>query len=357
MNTTTLITVTTAPKDTTASSGYSLPRANATTEGRYLNTSSSVTNTASRGFHIPFWRMNLTATATKSSVPSRLQAHNVSLVTGTGTPATLNSTGVRPIWLNTSYPLSPNRTVAATPPFLNTTATARWGLNSTAPVGLLANSTVRWANTSATSTIPSSTPTLTFPTSCGGENATGFSLQVAQPGGGAFNNWFVHLSGRGLLFTSRRSSASRFSVESTGHLCVVGLLDQGDLPYVAAVGTRDERSAVWLATNDTLSGDFADDYAALACDIPGVGGSLSCKSTNGTLSGPGSWLGCGIQLALGSEGQEGDNGVGCVGVALGVVDGAAGGSNNGAAAEGVQRTRFERRVMNPFDFGRMSARG
>ncbi|KAK4188602.1 hypothetical protein QBC35DRAFT_382203, partial [Podospora australis] len=367
VNTTTLITVTTS-KDTSASSGFSLPISlNATTSAPYLNhtvcsTSLTASRQPSRGFSFPWWRINMTASRTRpypsgTGRPTKLPPHSISLITGTGT-GMLNSTSSRPLWSNTSYPLSPNSTA---PPFLNTTAapslTGTGYSSGTGGIRLTNSTSVRWANTSATSTtISSSTPTPTFPTSCGGENATGFALQVSASG--VFNNWFVHLSGHGLLFTSQKSSASQFSVEPSGHLCVVGLLDEQNLPYVAVVGTHDERSMVWMTTNDTLRGDFSDDYAALGCDVPGIGGSLSCRSTNGTAFALENWLGCGIQLGLGSEGEEGNNGLNCVGIQLGVADaegqGRNGSSNGEATEEGV---RFERRVVNPFAFGKMSSRG
>lgn len=212
----------------------------------------------------------------------------------------------------------------------------------------LANSTtVRWSNSTATSKTSTTVSLVTsYPTSCGeSASAPPFQLQISHPS--ALIDGFLGLiSGRGILFTSRQSSASQFSVESTGHLCVVGLVDGDGMPYVAAVGAKEgNRSAVWMVSRDILEG-WGEDYVALECENTGGGGGVACRGEGeeATLE---EWVACGVQLWLGGEGKQGD-GVGCVKVGLGTV----GVEGEGEGDTEVERLLIDRRV-DPFGFGVM----
>ncbi|KAH8898215.1 hypothetical protein GQ53DRAFT_636888, partial [Thozetella sp. PMI_491] len=200
--------------------------------------------------------------------------------------AKFNTTATR--WLNTSIPTAaPNITTGR---WLNTTrlpfnsTTARWG-NST----VRANATTPlWRNSSATAT---PTPSTTVDLTCG-ETTAPFALQASQPGS-VFDNWYVHVVGDGLLFTSLASSASAFSVEHTGHLCAVGHLAADGKPYLASVGSLDNSSAVWMLDQNVLE-HMSEDYGALNCT---AGSTLSCAA-NATSH----WISCGLQVDLSSDG-------------------------------------------------------
>ncbi|KAK4667784.1 uncharacterized protein QC764_704680 [Podospora pseudoanserina] len=336
MNTTTLITVTTAEKGS-ISAGGSLSHISQT--GRYLNTTTASAK-PSQGFHLPFWRLNITALGFFSRTnTTSLQAHKVALLTGTATGTGLshlsNTTSSRPLWLNTTK---------ATSTAALTTGTRLFTANTTFT---FANTTVRWANTTTTSSIP--TPTAIFPTSCG-ESSAPFSLQISYPST-PFDNWFVYLSARALLFGSRSSQASRFSIEAGGYLCVVGLVDETEeqRPYVAAIGVKEgQRGEIWMVSKEMLD-VWGDDYVALGCTQDG---GLSCGAMrNGTDVGEvREWAGCGMQLGLGSG-----NGTvaecGSVGVRVlegGDVDGEVNDNDE------IGEMRFEKRVVDPWAFTGMS---
>ncbi|KAK3357868.1 hypothetical protein B0T25DRAFT_173385, partial [Lasiosphaeria hispida] len=247
---------------------------------------------------ITVWPVNATTSlkpnATTASPPFSNTTSGQWFNASTTTPLLLNTT--RPIWLNTSTPtLAPNTTTGR---WLNTTAVPTIQANTTsvrwpnATVLANATTTLRWMNTTSAST---ANPTPTLDASCG-ETATPFALQVSQPDG-KFDGWFLSLVGSGVLFTSVRSSASAFSVEASGHLCVVGHLDRDKRPYIAAVETREPSSSVWLLqprSLDSLNGG----YAAVKC--MNEGGSLSC--TANTTEAASHWLGCGLQLDLSTDG-------------------------------------------------------
>ncbi|KAK0747333.1 hypothetical protein B0T21DRAFT_388429 [Apiosordaria backusii] len=335
MNTTTLITVTTAPKNS-VSAGFSLPYN--TTTGRYLNT--TATSKPSQGFRLPFWRLNITAPSFFSRTNTSLQAHKVALITGTATGTGLsqpsNITSSRPLWLNT--------TRAATTTAASTTGPRLFTANTTFN---FANTTVRWVNTTTTSSLP--TPTPTFPTSCG-ESSAPFSLQISSPST-PFDNWFVHLSARALLFSSLPSQASRFSVEAGGYLCIPGLVDETEeqRPYVAAVGVKEgQRGEVWMVSKEMMD-VWGDDYVALGCTKDG---GLSCGGMEngrdvGEVRG---WVGCGMQLALGGGNGTVDE---CGSVGVRVVKG-GGGDGEGNEDYEIGEMRFERRGVNPWAFTGMS---
>ncbi|KAK4163878.1 hypothetical protein QBC43DRAFT_370363, partial [Cladorrhinum sp. PSN259] len=334
VNTTTLITVT-APTAGKPSDGF--PLATNTTTGRYLNstripattsqTISSTLFTNTTSFKSSFSAnvtsftkapfLNTTtlpphnisfATASSTKAPflntTSLFSHNISLVTGTGSPHFNHSSSTLrpPLWLNTTRSfLLPNRTITLAGPsgssgYLLTTAPPR----ATGTGSPFSNSTtVRWGN--STSTATSTSTRSSYPTSCGKDSSNPpFEIQLSHPSS-LLDGFLGLLSGRGILFTSQRSRASQFSVESTGHLCVVGLVDGDGMPYVAAVGAKETaRSAVWLVSRDTLE-EWSEDYVALECENSGSGIECLGRGNETTLEG---WVGCGVQLWLGEEGEE-----------------------------------------------------
>ncbi|KAK5659593.1 hypothetical protein OQA88_795 [Cercophora sp. LCS_1] len=234
-----------------------------------------------------------------------LNISSTSLILGTGT---------RPIWLNTSMPsLKPNTTTGrwlnttfSTPTALANFTSVRWPNSTT--TALLSNSTsVRWPNTTMhanttaprwanTTTTPTATPTPTVDTTCG-ETVSQFAVQVSQPGG-TFDSWFLLLIGNSLLFTNTRSSASSFSVEGSGHLCVVGYVDEKEYPAIAAVGVHDASSNVWLLRRRTLD-SLPDDYTPVKCSSDEA--SLRCSAD--MTSQAAHWLSCGLQLDLSTDGN------------------------------------------------------
>ncbi|EGO58300.1 hypothetical protein NEUTE1DRAFT_146714 [Neurospora tetrasperma FGSC 2508] len=199
--------------------------------------------------------------------------------------------------------------------------------------------------TSTSTTTPSPKPTATKDLTCS-ETSTPFSLRVSQPGG-TFDKWFVHVVGNELLFTISQFQASSFSVEKTGHLCAVGYTDGNARPRIAAVaGAVADAGAGAASGNGTGSGDgagdgggrkgvggegpvwmlrqetlkvYSEDYKALEC-TKGDGG-LSCGVGNSTNDEVGSgWVGCGLQLSLGSDIDVGYGGLNCSAVSLEVVE-------------------------------------
>ncbi|KAK3369659.1 hypothetical protein B0T24DRAFT_681657 [Lasiosphaeria ovina] len=318
LNTTTITTTIPAPFWANTTSPASL--ASNSTYGRYVNSSTAAPVTSSANA-TSYRKLN----ATVIDLPARNTTAAAKWLNATGPGSGLllaNST--RPVWLNTSMPTQAanstagrwlNTTATATP--ANTTTTARW-LNTTAFANTT-TATARWLNTTTTrwlnTSTPTSTPTATTDSSCG-ETASPFALQVAQPGG-VFDGWFVALSGDGLLFT--RGGGSAFSVEASGHLCAVGLLDGDGRPAVAAVGKRerDPSSAVWLLQQGMLAA-LGDSYSAVRCV---AAGELVCAAANVTGTPARHWLGCGIQLDLSTD--EGAvvpaRGLNCTALALKVV--------------------------------------
>lgn len=73
---------------------------------------------------------------------------------------------------------------------------------------------------------------------------------------------------------------------------------------------------VWMLRQGTLKAYWEEDYTALECTRDG---GLSCKPANSTSGAVGRWVGCGVQLSLGSEGV-GAGGVNCTSVSLEVVE-------------------------------------
>ncbi|KAB5517487.1 hypothetical protein GE09DRAFT_1157949 [Coniochaeta sp. 2T2.1] len=181
--------------------------------------------------------------------------------------------------------------------------------STTARPTLSSNSTGIYANTTST---PTYTPTGIVDTSPCGETSTPFTLQVSQPGG-TFDGWYAHLSGAGVLFTSAASSATRFSVEQSGHLCAVGYEGEYGYPVIAVVTNLTATGEVWLV-DARRAHALREDYVPIECSS--TGGELACRA--GATS---KWLGCGLQLELTSETGEvvvGD-GISCSAISLGVV--------------------------------------
>lgn len=134
-----------------------------------------------------------------------------------------------------------------------------------------------------------------------------------------FNDWFLRVSGVGLLFTSVSDKASQFAVGKAGELCAMGVADTEGVPYVAVVELQNNSSSdggsVWLMGRGALK-VRAGDYAPLKCD-QGAGG-LRCGEGDGGRK----WLGCGMQLDLaGASGEAGpQRGLNCSEVELGVTE-------------------------------------
>ncbi|RKU43589.1 hypothetical protein DL546_005873 [Coniochaeta pulveracea] len=226
----------------------------------------------------------ITETVTSTPLPTKI----------VDTPTSISSTS------SPSDTAPSSQTITTSPP--STTLPT----NSTLPP-YGANSTTPYAN----STSPTISPTLVLDTSCG-ETATPFQLQVSQPSG-PFNDWYAYLSGDGVLFTSDSSAATSFSVEGSHHLCAVGYTGEFGLPIIAVVGNVTDSSGVWL-----LDGRVAEaleaDYVPVECEVDA--GGLKCHG-----QGRENWLGCGLQLDLGSSGNGtvvGD-GVQCSEIELKVV--------------------------------------
>jgi hypothetical protein len=196
-------------------------------------------------------------------------------------------------------PSLPTKVVDVTTGVNSTTAT-----NTSSRPTLTSNSTAIYANT----TIPTSSPTRILDTSCG-ETATPFHLQVSQPSG-PFDNWYAHLSGDSILFTSEQSTATSFSVEGSKHLCAIGYEGELGNPIIAVIGNVTDSGAVWL-----LDGKVAEalesDYVPVECEVGG--GGLKCVAQD-----RGNWLGCGLQLDLGKDAGTVD-GIECTGIELRVV--------------------------------------
>ncbi|KAK4225044.1 hypothetical protein QBC38DRAFT_422075 [Podospora fimiseda] len=323
LNATTLITVTSKPSAGILSAN--------TTTGRYLNSTTTAPTSSQRLLTAPFinstsikpFATNITSFTTSPpylnttySLPHNTSSpfnHTISSFNHTISTLSLKP----PLYPNTTRSfLLPNRTIPLGSGYLLTTAppystgTGSPFLNSTIP---------RWSNTSSTSTSTSA-----YPTSCG-ESTTPFSLQISSPSSPLIEGYFALLSGKSILFSPQSSRASQFSVESTGHICVVGLLDPFGLPYVAAVESREDikRSAVWMVSREVLEDEvWGKQYKPLECNREG--GVVECLGggNNGTENVLEGWLGCGVQLWMGEEGEEGEeNGIGCFRVGLGVVNG------------------------------------
>lgn len=259
---TTLVTV------TTSSRGRS---------GTYTNPS-SLTST-------PLWT---NSTISSNVTASRLFNHSTHLAPTITNRPWLNlhtlpplPTNTRPRWLNTSLPR------------LNATATGRW-LNTTRSSTVAPASNVSPELRCDPDTVP-------------------FTLQISQPGG-RFDSWFLRVSGIGLLFTSVQEQASPFGIGGSGELCAMGLEDAEGVPYVAVVERQEGGvggGSVWLAGRRTLD-VRGDDYAALRCERAQE---LTCREGSEAQD----WLGCGMQLALASDGAGPERGLNCTAVGLEVV--------------------------------------
>lgn len=179
-----------------------------------------------------------------------------------------------------SLPTRVVNTTSGSPSTTNATGTARPTLSN--------NSTGLFTNTST----PTSSPTRIIDTTCG-QSSTPFSLRVSQPDG-LFDGWYARLSGDGVLFTSVQSSATPFSVESSGHLCAVGYEGEFGNAVIAVVTNLTASGAVWLLDGRRAQA-LGEDYVPLECTTGG-GAGLSCAAGETK-----NWVGCGLQLDLSSE--------------------------------------------------------
>lgn len=211
--------------------------------------------------------------------------------------------------INGTQPLAANTTIS---PFHNSTSSVHF-----------VNAAMTRSSNSSTPT-PTPTMTTTIDTTCG-ETSTPFAVQVAQPGG-MFDGWFLKLSGDAIIFTppsaedtsGASSSPTKFSVESSGHLCAVGRLGTEGNAVIAIAETANATtdatgSGVYFVDPEVL-GDIADQgYAALQCDEATPGEELAC--TEGALQ---YWVGCGLGLDITSDGDgmAEIGGWNCTGVAL-----------------------------------------
>ena len=178
-------------------------------------------------------------------------------------------------------------------------------------VFLAANGTAASGVANATGTGTASSPTTTFEpdTSCGESGS--FTMKLSQKGV-HWDGWYLKSSGNGILFTSEADKATKFSVESTGHLCVVGKGTEETGPYIAGIEGKNGKSSspVWF-----MGTAFVEDqmpfFKPLSCD-KGSGG-LTCAQ--GDME---RWIGCGLQLAI-TE-LDGDtvplNGLDCTSLSL-----------------------------------------
>ncbi|KAK4443776.1 hypothetical protein QBC34DRAFT_443124 [Podospora aff. communis PSN243] len=296
-----------------------------TSSQRWANTSlpsSLHTNSTGR-----YWNSTASSTANLTSTINSLHTSNAThWLNASSTHLPLTNT-THPIWLNTSLPtFTPNTTVrwpnTTTLPNLNQTASVRWP-NTTSLPHLNSTTSVRWPNStlraSNTST-PTTTPTpLPYPTTCG-EDTPPFHLQLSFPDS-PFNDWFVSLVGNNLLFTRNLTASSTFSVEPSGHLCVVGYVDSDGIPAVGSVERRVGVGVVYLLRKRTVEG-LEGDYGVLSCAREG--GGVECEVRSGEGAGGRSWVGCGIQLGLGKKGEE-ESDERCRRVGVRVVDAGGGG--------------------------------
>ncbi|KAK0622324.1 hypothetical protein B0T14DRAFT_147250 [Immersiella caudata] len=277
---------------------------------RWTNTSlSASTHVNSTG---RYWNSTALGTANSTSTSKSLTTSNAThWLNSSSTLFHLTNTTTHPIWLSTTLPtFIPNTTVrwpnSTTLPHLNSTSSVLWPNTTSIPL-LNQTSSVRWPNSTlrATNTsTPTTTPTpLPYPTTCG-KDSPPFHLQLSFPGS-PFNDWFVSLIGNNLLFTRNLTSSSNFSVGKSGHLCVVGYNDTDGIPAVGSVERRVGVGVVYLLRKRTVEG-LEGDYGILSCHREGEG--VECEVKAGEGAGGRSWVGCGIQLGLGKEGEEESDG-------------------------------------------------
>jgi len=109
-----------------------------------------------------------------------------------------------------------------------------------------------------------------------------------------FNNWTISLISNTLLFQNVNVALSTlFSVEPSGHLCVVGYNDTEGIPAVAAIEKADASGPVYLLRKKTVE-SVEEDYGVLKCKRDGEGLDCSVDKEEGR-----GWVACGIRLGMG----------------------------------------------------------
>lgn len=204
----------------------------------------------------------------------------------------------------------------ATSTFLNGTASATRASNSSMASSLpttvanATNTTVSCAAIGAPFLLQVSAPNTTSSANSSTNSTVSESL---------FNNWFVQVSGNGLLFTVKQSSASAFAVDTaTGNLCAVGLVGDKGNPVAAVVETQAVNgTGVWLL-DTTIAEALEPDYEAVTCASGAgtAGQSLACGWEDIQY-----WFGCGLQLDMSSAagGSVTVGGLNCQSIQLVVV--------------------------------------
>jgi hypothetical protein len=156
---------------------------------------------------------------------------------------------------------------------------------------LAANGTGVSGVANATGTGTGATPTATFKpdTSCGESGS--FTMKLSQADV-PWDGWYLKNSGNGILFTSEGDKATKFSVESTGHLCVVGKGTEETGPYIAGIEGRNGKSSspVWF-----MGTTFVEDQMPFFKPLDCQQGSNGLACAQGEM---GRWIGCGLQLAI-----------------------------------------------------------
>lgn len=178
----------------------------------------------------------------------------------------------------------------------STNGTIRSTATGTGTIPLSTWSPPKYTNSTLNTT---NTTTTKIDTSCGVSSPL-YALQITGADGFTFNEWWLKLSGNMVLFTSQKTKATRFGVNSdTKYLCIPrsAATSSTQLPLVAIVETRlDQGPVYFLDANRTAN--YEPDYEPIVCGGLDEGGSLSCAWDNRANV----WSGCGLQLELGSPG-------------------------------------------------------
>ncbi|KAL8302575.1 hypothetical protein RB593_001042 [Gaeumannomyces tritici] len=301
---------------------------------RYINaTSSSADGVSTRPSSKPtgwpaFPNITAASSAPFANTTFHLLANSTASLfqnsTMTTTAAPMNKTSAP--FLNTTAPRFRNATTT-TARFWNTTAPT---LNATTARFWNTTAGPRFRNTSTPTTTPSSTATVDR--TCG-ETAAAFGLSASQPGG-FIDGWRLRQSGSSVVLVSGPSRASLFSVGASGRLCAVGRAGALGNAAVAVVESRREAaSPLWFVDGALVANLTELGYAELRCADPAAG-SLECAAGEVMRA----WMGCGLQVTIGSGGEADYEGIECEGVELLVSGGngtrGGGGGENGTVARG-----------------------
>lgn len=257
-----------------------------TTTAPFLNTTSA-TGLQNVTASAPFLNATSNPFLNVSALAPSLNVTTAPYPNGTTSLPFLNATSEH--YLDTTSAPYANGTTAA----LSLNATSAHYLNTTSPPYANATS-VRYSNTSSVTATAMATSTLD--TSCG-ETSTPFLLQVTQPSS-AIDGWYARIIGNQILFGSSANQSGKFSVESSGHLCAVGLFGESGSPAIAIVETKEglSGSAVYFVDGQRLTNLTEQGYGALDC---AVDDDLACQA-----QGLAHWVGCGLGLDISSDGNE-----------------------------------------------------